>query len=375
MGVADACHRRAQKPFVAIDSGVDYIGGVFARLALSGATSVDLALAALLVVTTRSPSTISCVVPCFNEAANLQVLVPALMAVLKTLADRYEIILVDDGSRDHTVQALTPLLQAHPQLVMIELSRNFGKEAALSAGLAAAKGQVIITMDADLQHPPALLPKMLERWSAGVQMVYAVRATRRDESWAKRMGTRFFYKLMRTSGGPSLPENAGDFRLMDRVVVDALLMLPERNRFMKGLFAWVGFHAEPLAYEPPERLHGRSTFKPFKLFDFALDGLTAFTTWPLRMVSTLGMLISLMSFVYGAFIVIDYFVHGNEVQGWVTLITVILFFSGINLLSVGVLGEYVGRIFNEVKQRPVYLVQARRGQGLAKPTDSDGPQV
>ncbi|MCB5363515.1 glycosyltransferase family 2 protein [Pusillimonas sp. CC-YST705] len=329
----------------------------------------------MLVVTTRSPSTISCVVPCFNEAANLQVLVPALMAVLKTLADRYEIILVDDGSRDHTVQALTPLLQAHPQLVMIELSRNFGKEAALSAGLAAAKGQVIITMDADLQHPPALLPKMLERWSEGVQMVYAVRATRRDESWAKRMGTRFFYKLMRTSGGPSLPENAGDFRLMDRVVVDALLMLPERNRFMKGLFAWVGFRAEPLAYEPPERLHGRSTFKPFKLFDFALDGLTAFTTWPLRMVSTLGMLISLMSFVYGAFIVIDYFVHGNEVQGWVTLITVILFFSGINLLSVGVLGEYVGRIFNEVKQRPVYLVQARRGQGLAKPTDSDGPQV
>ncbi|WP_226953860.1 glycosyltransferase family 2 protein [Mesopusillimonas faecipullorum] len=326
-------------------------------------------------MTTRSPSTISCVVPCFNEAANLQVLVPALMAVLKTLADRYEIILVDDGSRDHTVQALTPLLQAHPQLVMIELSRNFGKEAALSAGLAAAKGQVIITMDADLQHPPALLPKMLERWSEGVQMVYAVRATRRDESWAKRMGTRFFYKLMRTSGGPSLPENAGDFRLMDRVVVDALLMLPERNRFMKGLFAWVGFRAEPLAYEPPERLHGRSTFKPFKLFDFALDGLTAFTTWPLRMVSTLGMLISLMSFVYGAFIVIDYFVHGNEVQGWVTLITVILFFSGINLLSVGVLGEYVGRIFNEVKQRPVYLVQARRGQGLAKPTDSDGPQV
>lgn len=288
------------------------------------------------------------------------------------MAPRYEIILVDDGSRDNTAKALAPLLQAHPQVVLIELSRNFGKEAALSAGLAAAQGQVVITLDADLQHPPALLPKMLARWSEGVQMVYAVRATRRDESWAKRMGTRFFYRLMRTSGGPSLPENAGDFRLMDRAVVDALLMLPERNRFMKGLFAWVGFRSEPLAYEPPERLHGRSSFRPFKLFDFALDGLTAFTTWPLRLVSTLGMLLSVLSFAYGAFVVADYFLNGNEVQGWSTLITVILFFSGINLLSIGVLGEYVGRIFNEVKQRPVYLVQARHGEGLVQaPADKD----
>lgn len=288
------------------------------------------------------------------------------------MAPRYEIILVDDGSRDNTAKALAPLLQAHPQVVLIELSRNFGKEAALSAGLAAAQGQVVITLDADLQHPPALLPKMLARWSEGVQMVYAVRATRRDESWAKRMGTRFFYRLMRTSGGPSLPENAGDFRLMDRAVVDALLMLPERNRFMKGLFACVGFRSEPLAYEPPERLHGRSSFRPFKLFDFALDGLTAFTTWPLRLVSTLGMLLSVLSFAYGAFVVADYFLNGNEVQGWSTLITVILFFSGINLLSIGVLGEYVGRIFNEVKQRPVYLVQARHGEGLVQaPADKD----
>lgn len=288
------------------------------------------------------------------------------------MAPRYEIILVDDGSRDNTAKALAPLLRAHPQVVLIELSRNFGKEAALSAGLAAAQGQVVITLDADLQHPPALLPKMLARWSEGVQMVYAVRATRRDESWAKRMGTRFFYRLMRTSGGPSLPENAGDFRLMDRAVVDALLMLPERNRFMKGLFAWVGFRSEPLAYEPPERLHGRSSFRPFKLFDFALDGLTAFTTWPLRLVSTLGMLLSVLSFAYGAFVVADYFLNGNEVQGWSTLITVILFFSGINLLSIGVLGEYVGRIFNEVKQRPVYLVQARHGEGLVQaPADKD----
>ena len=325
------------------------------------------------VVNTRTPSSLSCIVPCFNEAANLQVLLPSLMAVLKGMAERYEIIVVDDGSRDDTLQVLAPLLQAHPQLVLIELSRNFGKEAALSAGLEAAKGQVVVTMDADLQHPPALLPKMLERWRNGVQMVYAVRATRRDESWAKRMGTRFFYRLMRTSGGPSLPENAGDFRLMDRAVVDALLMLPERNRFMKGLFAWVGFRSEPLAYEPPERLHGRSTFRPFKLFHFALDGLTAFTTWPLRMVSMLGILLSLVSFAYGALIIVGYLLHGNEVQGWSTLITVILFFAGINLISIGVLGEYVGRIFNEVKRRPVYLVQSKHGEGLAQAPQAEPP--
>ena len=289
------------------------------------------------------------------------------MLVLQGMAPRYEIILVDDGSRDQTRQVLAPLLQAHPQVVLIELSRNFGKEAALSAGLEAAQGQVVITMDADLQHPPALLPKMLQRWSAGVQMVYAVRASRQDESWAKRVGTHWFYRVMKTSGGPALPEDAGDFRLMDRVVVDALLMLPERNRFMKGLFAWVGFHSEPFPYEPPGRLHGSSTFRPLKLLQFALDGLTAFTTWPLRMLSMLGIVLSLLSFAYGVLIVVGYLLHGNEVQGWATLITVILFFAGINLVSIGVLGEYIGRIFNEVKRRPVYLVQQRSGHGLAQP--------
>lgn len=319
-------------------------------------------------VTVRTPSSISCIVPCFNEAANLQVLLPALMAVLKNMTQHYEILVVDDGSRDQSVQALAPLLQAHPELVLIELSRNFGKEAAMSAGLAAARGQVIITMDADLQHPPALLPKMLARWSEGVQMVYAVRATRRDETWAKRLGTRFFYRLMRTSGGPALPENAGDFRLMDRDVVDALLLMPERNRFMKGMFAWVGFRSEPMAYEPPERLHGCTTFRPFKLFHFALDGLTAFTTWPLRLLSAAGIVLSLLSFAYGIAIIIGYWLHGNEVQGWPTIITAILFFAGINLISIGVLGEYVARIFDEVKRRPLYLVQARQGRGLDLPT-------
>ncbi|TCT10886.1 glycosyltransferase family 2 protein [Paralcaligenes ureilyticus] len=310
------------------------------------------------------PSSISCVVPCLNEEANLKVLLPGLIAALKALAPAFEIIVVDDGSSDGTSHTLAGWAQEHPQVVYLQLSRNFGKEAALSAGLEAARGQVVVCMDADLQHPPALISTMLERWQEGVEMVYAVRATRDDESVFKRLGTKLFYKMMRTSGGPQVPENAGDFRLMDRAVVDALLMLPERNRFMKGLFAWVGFRAEPIYYSPPERLHGTTRFKPIKLFRFAIDGITAFTTWPLRLLSVSGASLSVVSFAYGLYVVINHWLYGDPVQGWTTLITVVLFFAGVNLLSIGVLGEYVARIFGEVKNRPVYLLRQRVGAGL-----------
>lgn len=287
------------------------------------------------------------------------------MAALKPLARKFEIIVVDDGSSDGTSVSMQDWTQRYPQVLYLQLTRNFGKEAALTAGLEAASGQVVVCMDADLQHPPALIPKMLERWQDGVEMVYAVRATREDESPFKRWGSKFFYKLMRTSDGRSVPENAGDFRLMDRAVVDALLMLPERNRFMKGLFAWVGFRTEPIMYTPPARLHGSTSFKPFKLFRFAVDGITAFTTWPLRMLSLFGIGLSLLSFAYGAFIVARYLAYGDPVQGWVTLMTVVLFFAGVQLISVGVVGEYVARIFDEVKRRPVYLVRQRQGKGMA----------
>ncbi|HLU18506.1 MAG TPA: glycosyltransferase family 2 protein [Pusillimonas sp.] len=316
--------------------------------------------------TLDQPSTISCVVPCLNEAENLGVLIPGLIAAVSSLASAYEIIVVDDGSTDSTPDVLDALARQHPQVVYIQLSRNFGKEAALSAGLEAARGQVVVTLDADLQHPPALIAPMLERWRQGIDMVYAVRATREDESVFKRVGTKCFYRLMRTSGGITVPENAGDFRLMDRKVVDALLLLPERNRFMKGLFAWVGFKTEPFTYTPPQRLYGATSFKPFKLFHFALDGLTAFTTWPLRLLSMCGIVLSLLSFAYGLFIIVKYFMFGDPVQGWASLITVVLFFAGINLISIGVLGEYIARIFGEVKNRPLYLVRNQKGQGLGQ---------
>lgn len=310
-------------------------------------------------------SSLSCVIPCLNEDANLNVLLPELIAVLQSLAPAFEVIVVDDGSTDGTALSLSRWIDQHPEIVYLQLSRNFGKEAALSAGLDAACGQVVVSMDADLQHPPSLIPEMLKRWEEGADMVYAVRASREDESVFKRVGTKLFYQLLREPGGMRVPENAGDFRLMDRKVVDALLLLPERNRFMKGLFAWVGFRAEPLYYSPPERLHGASSFKPFKLIRFAMDGLTAFTTWPLRLLSISGLGLSVLSFIYGLFIIIKHWLYGDAVQGWATLITVVLFFAGINLVSVGVLGEYIARIFGEVKNRPIYIVRKHKGSGLA----------
>lgn len=323
----------------------------------------------------QQPASLTCIIPCLNEDANLQVLLPGLITVLKTLAPVYEIIVVDDGSTDSTPDTMQRWAEQYPEIRYLQFSRNFGKEAALTAGLEAAKGAVVICMDADLQHPPALISKMVERWKEGVEMVYAVRTSRADESLLKRWGTRLFYKLMRTSNGLHVPENAGDFRLMDRKVVDALMMMPERNRFMKGLFAWVGFRSEPMLYSPAVRLYGKSSFRPFKLLHFAVDGLTAFTTWPLRLLSLFGVGLSLLSFAYGLFIMISHWLFGDPVQGWATLIIVILFFAGVQLISVGVLGEYVARIFGEVKNRPLYLLRSQVGQGLAANNKGTGGSV
>lgn len=311
--------------------------------------------------------TLSCIIPCLNEQANLGVLLPELLATLAGEDCVPEIIVVDDGSTDGTPDLMRHWASLHPEIVYLRLSRNFGKEAALTAGLEAARGDVVVCLDADMQHPPGMIPTMLARWRAGVRMVYAVRATRDDESWFKRLGSRMFYALMRTSHGLKVPPNAGDFRLMDRMVVDALLRLPERDRFMKGLFAWVGFEAEALPYVPPQRLHGVSKFRPLRLLRFAVDGLTAFTTWPLRLLSLLGACLSFLAFLYGLIIIISHWLYGDPVQGWATLITVVLFFSGVNLMSLGVVGEYVSRIFTEVKARPVYLLRERTGRGLADP--------
>jgi polyisoprenyl-phosphate glycosyltransferase len=308
-----------------------------------------------------APVFISCVVPAYNEANNLPSLLQSLVPALQALSPQWEIIVVDDGSSDHTASVLEPWLQT-PGVRSVALSRNFGKEAALSAGLAHAQGHVVVMMDADGQHPVSLLPQMLAGWRAGADAVCAVRDTRADETWLKRQGTALFYRIVNAGSPMPIPADAGDFRLMDRRVVDALLALPERNRFFKGLYAWVGFRTEFIRYTPAPRESGRSHFSLARLLGLALTGLTAFSNLPLRLWSGLGAAVAVCAIGYGGWIVVDHFFNGNPVPGWPTVVVSLMFFSGVQLLSIGILGEYVGRIFTEVKQRPIYLVREERGQ-------------
>jgi len=305
---------------------------------------------------------LSCVVPAYNEAANLPGMLTELIAQLRELTDRFEIIVVDDGSRDDTAGVLAPFL-ANPGVRCIHLSRNFGKEAALTAGIDHAEGDAVLLMDADRQHPASLVPQMLEAWRRGVDMVCAARASRGDETLAKRIGTWLFYRIVNANNAVPIPVDAGDFRLMDRRVVDALKALPERNRFMKGLYAWVGFRTEIVPYTPAERHAGQSSFSMRRLARLAFTGLTAFSNLPLRLWSALGALIAFVALGYGGWIIVEYFVWGIDVPGYATLVTGMMFFSGVQLLSIGILGEYVGRIFDEVKQRPVYLIGSEAGRG------------
>lgn len=306
---------------------------------------------------------LSIVIPCFNEADNLNRLLPRLQSVLQALVADWEIILVDDGSRDATHEVFA-FWSAQPGFHVIQLSRNFGKEAALTAGLEAARCEACLMMDADLQHSPELIPAMLAQWQQGYDVVYAVREHRRDEGLLKRLGARWFYRLVNAGARFQVPADAGDFRLMDRAVVDALLDLPERNRFMKGLYAWVGFRTSEISYVPDARGSGRSTFNPFHLLRLSFDGLTAFTTWPLRIASLLGFTLALLAFAYGGYLVVEYLLRGHDVPGWTTIVVGLMFFSGIQLIGLGVMGEYVSRIFEEVKGRPLYVVRHRAGRDL-----------
>jgi glycosyltransferase involved in cell wall biosynthesis len=311
---------------------------------------------------------ISCVVPAYNEAANLGLMLSALTAQLAQLTDRWEVIVVDDGSRDATPMAIAPFL-IEPGVRYVRLSRNFGKEAALTAGIDRADGEVVLLMDADLQHPASLVPEMLAAWHDGADMVCAARASRADESLPKRIGTAIFYQLVNRGSQVKIPVDAGDFRLMDRRVVEALKSLPERNRFMKGLYAWVGFHNVIIPYTPAERHAGVSTFSMRRLARLAFTGVTAFTNAPLRLWSGIGVITAVLALAFGTWIVIEHFIYGSDVPGWATIVTGMAFLSGVQLLSIGILGEYVGRIFDEVKQRPVYLVGSEAGRGALDSPD------
>ncbi|SPA13753.1 prophage-derived bactoprenol glucosyl transferase [Cupriavidus taiwanensis] len=303
---------------------------------------------------------LSLVVPCYNESDSIGKFFDCVIPVLETIeAIRFELVLVNDGSSDDTLGRLIAYSHRDPRVRVVDLTRNFGKEAALTAGLDEALGDAVIPIDADLQDPPSLIPELVRRWREGAEVVLAQRSSRACDSWLKRVTAGAYYRIHNRLSDQKLPVNVGDFRLMDRVVVNALKQMPERRRFMKGLFAWVGYRTVIVPYEREPRSAGHSKFSGWRLWNFALEGITSFSTMPLRSWTYIGVAIALGAFGYGAFIVARTLVLGIDVPGYASLLSALLFLGGIQLIGLGVVGEYVGRIYDEAKGRPIYLVRRR----------------
>ena len=304
----------------------------------------------------QSDQSLSVVLPAHNECAALPVVVPAIIDELERLELTPEIIVVDDGSTDQTREAVLALCANDPRVRYVRFSRNFGKEAAITAGLAVAKGDAVIIMDADGQHPPDMIPVFVKHWRSGKEIVYASRVKRADPRWMV-LAKRFFYRIMKLGSTVSIPEDAGDFRLLDRKVIDTLNALPERNRFMKGLYGWVGFRLQAVPFDVAPRLSGRTHYTIRRLISLGLTALTSFSVAPLRLVSVAGLLVSAVSVVYGCYILFEHFLfEPGAPRGWATLAVGMMFLSGLQLLCLGVIGEYLGRVFEEVKGRPLYVV-------------------
>ena len=304
---------------------------------------------------------ISIIVPLYNESENIEHLFARLTSVLKLLDTNYEIICINDGSRDDTLAKLIKFNQQDATIKVINLSRNFGKEIALTAGLDYAGGAAIIPIDADLQDPPELIVQLITKWREGYDVVYATRRSRRGETWLKQLTAKAFYQTLAKMSPVPIPANTGDFRLLDRKVVDAIKKLPERTRFMKGLFAWVGYKQTSILFDREPRYGGNSTWNYWKLWNFALDGITSFSFLPLKVWSYVGVIISLISLFYALFLVIRTLILGVDVPGYASLMVAILFLGGIQLITLGVLGEYLGRVYEEVKGRPLYFVREEYG--------------
>ena len=301
---------------------------------------------------------ISVIIPMMDEEESLPTLFGRLVPILRALGRSYEIVVVNDGSTDGTLAALRRLQDSNPELVIIDLSRNFGKEAALTAGLFHARGKAVIPIDADLQDPPELIARMVEKWEAGGEVILAVRSQRDADSWVKRRTAETFYRIMNAVGEISIPPNAGDFRLMDRKVVEALKALPERTRFNKGIFAWLGCRTDVVEYERPAREAGATKWKYRKLWAFALDGITSFSSAPLRAWSYIGGAISAFAFFYGLYIIFKVVVLGQrDTPGYASIMAVMLFSNGIILIGLGVIGEYLSRVFIETKGRPLFIIR------------------
>lgn len=306
------------------------------------------------------PATLTVVIAAFNEEAALPALHPRIAAALAGTGLDARVLYVDDGSSDGTWAVLQAIAASDPAVSLLRLSRNFGKELALTAGLDQVDSDAAVVLDADGQDPPELLPAFIAKWREGYDVVYGTRITREGESWLKRTTAKAFYRVMNRLSHTGLPADTGDFRLMSRRVLDALRGLRERQRFMKGLFAWVGFPQVSIAYQRQPRIAGASKFNYWRLWNFALEGITGFSTAPLRVATYLGMATAVMAFAYGGWIIAKTLLWGDPVQGWPTMMSVVLFLGGVQLMALGVIGEYLGRLYLEAKQRPLYLVQEWR---------------
>jgi glycosyltransferase involved in cell wall biosynthesis len=304
---------------------------------------------------------VSVVVPFYNESLNVERFFARLLPVLDGLGLNWEVICVNDGSRDDTLARLVAAHDGQPRIKVLDLSRNFGKEPALSAGLAHAFGDVVIPMDADLQHPPELIPDLLAKWREGFDVVYAVRQQRTGQGPIGRLQSKAFYWLFDRLSDVPLPREVGDFRLLDRKVVDVIIAMPERTRFMKGIFAWVGFRQTGIPYRQEERRYGHSSWNFMKLLAFAFDGLVAFSDYPLRIWAVVGSVISGFAFFYIVVRLIKTLFYGIDVPGYESIIVTILFLGGVQLITLGIIGHYLGRVFNEVKGRPLFIVRQRYG--------------
>lgn len=308
-----------------------------------------------------SEKRVSLIVPMYNEELAIPDFFKVVLPIIKAQACAFEIVCVNDGSRDGTLQSLQIMASQHPEIRIVDLARNFGKENALSAGLDYASGDAIIFMDADLQDPPSLIPQFIEKWQAGYDVVYGKRASRMADSKLKRITAALFYKTFNAMSDVPVPEQAGDCRLIDKRVADVLRQFPERNRFMKGLLNWVGFNQVAVEFERPARSQGQTKWNLWQLWNFALDGITGFTTIPLRVWSYLGAASAIFAFFYAIYLMAYTVITGGDVPGYASIMVAILFLGGIQLIGLGVNGEYLGRLYQEVKHRPIYIVNRTYG--------------
>lgn len=312
---------------------------------------------------------ISILIPAYNEQEVLEHLYHRLGKLANdNKSYDFEFLFVDDGSRDKTLEIIREYADTDKRVSYVSLSRNFGKEIAMIAGFDHVTGDATVIIDSDLQDPPELIPQMIKYWEEGFDDVYAKRNSREGESWFKKSSSRWFYKILQKSTSIPIQIDTGDFRLLDHRCIEALKQIRESQRYTKGMFSWIGFNKKEITYDRDSRIAGSSKWNYFKLFNFAIDGITSFTTAPLRISSILGFLISLVAFVFIVIIVIKTALHGDPVAGYPSLMAVVLFLGGIQLLSLGIIGEYIGRIFNETKQRPLYFIKESHSGKIDKKT-------